>query len=100
MGFRQVEVIYSHFVYVNPLLFLLHRKLHLHKPRKENDGEKGLELPGVTIAKPLASLSDPNLQENLSTFFTLKYPKVWSCPSSVTFVYEGIPQDLFVAKFW
>lgn len=31
---------------------------------------------GVSIAKPLCSAADPNLRENLSSYFELQYPEV------------------------
>ena len=40
------------------------------------DNEKAENLPGVTIAKPLINTADPNLVDNLTTYFTLDYPKV------------------------
>ncbi|XP_067941352.1 ceramide glucosyltransferase-like [Watersipora subatra] len=56
------------------LISIAYSKLHLHRPLKE-DAEKGLDMPGVSIVKPLNGLADPNLVDNLTTYFTLNYPK-------------------------
>jgi len=57
--------------------------MHLHKAVQREDEEKCVILPGVTIAKPLSDLSDPNLVDNLASFFTLNYPTVSVCISPV-----------------
>lgn len=49
-------------------------KVHLHR-KVAVDGEKSC-LPGVSIAKPLCTASDPNLADNLRSYFHLDYPKV------------------------
>lgn len=52
------------------------RKILLHKPVKRDDEKGALDLPGVTIAKPLTTFTDPNLVDNLTTYFKLDYPTV------------------------
>ena len=55
--------------------FYNYSKIYLHT-KVVRDNEKAENLPGVTIAKPLINTSDPNLVDNLTTYFTLDYPKV------------------------
>ncbi|XP_033121120.1 ceramide glucosyltransferase-like isoform X2 [Anneissia japonica] len=55
------------------IISIIYGKLHLHRmPSATNIVWE--ELPGVTILKPLVGV-DPNLKENLETFFNLNYPK-------------------------
>ncbi|KAH3801305.1 hypothetical protein DPMN_154953 [Dreissena polymorpha] len=54
-----------------PSCFLF-RKWKLHKQHSEAETK---DLPGISILKPLVGI-DPNLFENLESFFTMKYPSV------------------------
>ncbi|KAF6017381.1 GlcT-1 [Bugula neritina] len=55
---------------------LVYGKCHLHKKVTDGDTEQQSScLPGVSIVKPLCSVLDSNLKENLITFFELNYPK-------------------------
>ncbi|XP_067938630.1 ceramide glucosyltransferase-like [Watersipora subatra] len=60
-------------VWLMYLAAFIYGKVHLHGTVTV-DGEKSC-LPGVSITKPLGSSDDPNLAENLSSFFQLDYPK-------------------------
>lgn len=53
--------------------FLLCSRLHLNK--KTPDKQPYSKLAGVSLLKPLKGV-DPNLVNNLETFFELDYPKV------------------------
>lgn len=56
------------------MLFLFFfSRLHLNK--KATDKQPYSKLPGVSLLKPLKGV-DPNLINNLETFFELDYPKV------------------------
>lgn len=63
---------------------LLFSRLHLNK--KATDKQPYSKLPGVSLLKPLKGV-DPNLINNLETFFELDYPKV----STVLFSLEMEP---------
>lgn len=53
--------------------YFSYRRLHLNK--KATDKQPYSKLPGVSLLKPLKGV-DPNLINNLETFFELDYPKV------------------------
>ena len=57
----------------NDVCFIGFRKIHLHKAHNIDPENCA---PGVSIAKPLCSATDPNLSDNLSTYFELDYPTV------------------------
>lgn len=54
------------------ILYYVFRKRKLH--RRHMDRETS-SWPGVSILKPLKG-DDPNLRDNLESFFKMKYPKV------------------------
>ncbi|XP_044752176.1 ceramide glucosyltransferase-like [Coccinella septempunctata] len=54
------------------ILAILHGKFRLHRKKTEICTED--MYPGVSILKPLTGI-DPNLAENLESFFTLAYPR-------------------------
>lgn len=60
---------------INRTLSVFHRKVKLH--RKVCLQPRETPLPSVSILKPLMGV-DPNLAQNLETFFTLNYPVVGS----------------------
>lgn len=76
------------------MLFLCFSRLHLNK--KATDKQPYSKLPGVSLLKPLKGV-DPNLINNLETFFELDYPKV-SIVLSVT-MRDG-PHRGFAYLFW
>lgn len=51
---------------------IIYTRLHLNK--KATDKQPYSKLPGVSLLKPLKGV-DPNLINNLETFFELDYPK-------------------------
>lgn len=69
------------------LIYLFHRKIHLHR-KVHIDSENCL--PGVSIAKPLCSAVDPNLTENLSSYFELDYPVVCDFLDTVLYIMLGL----------
>lgn len=67
---------------VSFLMFFCRKFFMYRKPTNELQEE----LPGISILKPLVG-ADPNLQDNLETFFNIAYPKVkvpWNTNSSIT----------------
>lgn len=58
---------------ITHVVFVLCSRLHLNK--KATDKQPYSKLPGVSLLKPLKGV-DPNLINNLETFFELDYPKV------------------------
>lgn len=76
MALRQsLEIMYATFA---------SRRLHLNK--KATDKQPYSKLPGVSLLKPLKGV-DPNLINNLETFFELDYPKVSPVLSSLEMGY-------------
>jgi hypothetical protein len=63
----------AHSLEITLVLFLCFSRLHLNK--KATDKQPYSKLPGVSLLKPLKGV-DPNLINNLETFFELDYPKV------------------------
>lgn len=57
----------------NVIPSVLNSRLHLNK--KTTDKQPYSKLAGVSLLKPLKGV-DPNLINNLETFFELDYPKV------------------------
>lgn len=55
------------------LLAIVYGKYKLHNKSYNNKVPREEPLPGVSIIKPLTG-EDPNLKENLETFFTMCYP--------------------------
>ncbi|XP_058533094.1 ceramide glucosyltransferase-like [Ochotona princeps] len=51
---------------------IIYTRLHINK--KATDKQPCSKLPGVSLLKPLKGV-DPNLINNLETFFGLDYPK-------------------------
>eukprot|EP00092_Neocalanus_flemingeri_P005777 GFUD01006219.1.p1 GENE.GFUD01006219.1~~GFUD01006219.1.p1 ORF type:complete len:429 (+),score=27.92 GFUD01006219.1:820-2106(+) len=56
------------------ILAIIYGKWKLHRKVEPPDPEKELDLPGVSIIKPLCG-TDTHLFQNLETFFTLQYKK-------------------------
>lgn len=67
---------------------IIYTRLHLNK--KATDKQPYSKLPGVSLLKPLKGV-DPNLINNLETFFELDYPKV----STVLYSQEWTEPYLF-----
>lgn len=65
-----------------------YRRLHLNK--KATDKQPYSKLPGVSLLKPLKGV-DPNLINNLETFFELDYPKVCILLSVFFFFFPSHP---------
>lgn len=63
----------THSLGITRVVFVLFSRLHLNK--KATDKQPYSKLPGVSLLKPLKGV-DPNLINNLETFFELDYPKV------------------------
>lgn len=63
----------THSLVITHVVFVLFSRLHLNK--KATDKQPYSKLPGVSLLKPLKGV-DPNLINNLETFFELDYPKV------------------------
>lgn len=80
-------------IWVLHLLAILHGKFRLHKKHSAVNGEE--IYPGVSILKPLTG-TDPNLAENLESFFTLTYPRyeILFCMESETDPASQIVEEL------
>lgn len=58
-------------------------------------------LPGVSIAKPVCSATDPNLVENLTSYFELDYPQVTIFTGSIVgvqyFIITRVPYVWYIS---
>jgi len=73
LGLAVIFILSSSILWIIHVAAIIHASRRLYRSKKLHNGSLEVPLPGVSILKPITGV-DPNLYNNLETFFQMNYP--------------------------